>query len=236
MGKKINFNAPSDAVTCAMNEGFEKGMEIFAPKYFFGVASYDKEYQCVFDKSITINKKNFPKGKFPLFGGKVKDSKIGIYFFPYGLSGKFTVTNHPFTLKNGKKAEITMTIKYAIEIDDPRDVLEFNRMNAQWLPNSDGSHYRNSHFRDFIVEQLLTKHEKSLSTYSGTRHEGYIDKAWDYKGRKQSSTGHMVAEGYIVTYMQKMDLLLEKIFKSFGYKKTDVLSCHIEIDALNIVQ
>ncbi len=235
MGKKINFNAPSDAATCAMIEGFEKGMEIFSPKYFFGVASYDKQYQCVFDKSITINKKNFPKAKFPLFGGNVKDDKIGIYFFPYGLSGKFSVTDYPFTLKNGKKAIISMTIKYAIEIDEPNRVLEFNRMNSQWFPNNDGSHFRLSHFRDFIVEQLLTKQEKSLSTYSGTRHEGYIDKPWDYAGRKKSSTGHMVAEGYIVTYMQKMKLLLDNIFNSFGYKRTDVLSCHVEIDALNIV-
>ncbi|MBO7344831.1 MAG: hypothetical protein J6U92_02700 [Clostridia bacterium] len=235
MGKKINFNAPSDAATCAMTKGFEKGMEIFSPKYFFGVASYATKYQCVFDKSIVINKKNFPKAKFPFFGSKVKDDDIGIYFFPYGLSGKFSVKDYEFTLTNGLKAKVSMTIKYAIEIDDPGKVLEFNRMNYQWLPNSDGSHYRISHFNNFIVEQLVKKHPESLSKYSGTRHEGYVDKKWDYAGRKKSSTGHMVAEGYIVTYMQKMMLLLEKIFKSFGYKKTDVLSCHVEIDALNII-
>ena len=159
MGKKINFNAPSNAATCAMVEGFEKGMEIFSPKYFFGVASYDRKYQCVFDKSIVINKKNFPNAKLPLFGSNIKDDKIGIYFFPYGLKGNFSVKDYLFTLKNGMKAKVSMTIKYEIEIDDPGKVLEFNRMNAQWFPNTDGSHFRISHFNDFIVEQLVKKYD-----------------------------------------------------------------------------
>ncbi|MBQ4324789.1 MAG: hypothetical protein IJC29_03250 [Clostridia bacterium] len=219
MGKKLSITAPSDAMTCGVTEGIVKGMEIFCPEHFFGVAFFKYKYVAAFDKSIKISKKNFPNARFSLFSGKEKDGDIRVYFFPYGLKSSFEVTGREFAMENGKRATVTMSVKYEIEIEDPAKLGKFNSELGCWNPNKDGSVQRHQYMRTDLTRLLVEKRDDALAKQQGS---DWTDPSDARRGKPR----------YIVVQELRQRVLLESIFEDYGYKVT---SCDVKISDLRLL-
>lgn len=203
---KIYCKLPPDALFYGLRQPFAKGTVVYCPENHFGVAKQGDGALKFFDGSITVNKKNIPGLKEPFLFGKVQG--LDMYFYPYGMSGSFTRKGITFTSKNGKKAKVSLSVQYKVEMENPYNVLAMNDKLKLNNPNKDGSLTRPKYFVDDIVKYILEEGDSAFTKID-------MGPSWDMhfvegQGNRRPS------EMYTLTMKGKVTL--SNMFKSFGYK------------------
>ena len=203
--EKIYCKKPQDGLFYGLKQPFEKGTIVYCPENHFGVARQDGKLLTVFNDSVTINKKDIPGLKEPFLFGKVQG--LELFFYPYGLSGKFIKKDITFTSKNGKKASVSLSVKYDVLIETPSKTLVMNDKFMMNNPNSDGSLTRPEYFVKNIIKYILEEGESAYTKID-------MGAAWNTPYVKGESRN--TEEMYNLTLKGKVNL--KKMFESFGYK------------------
>ena len=203
--EKIYCKLPSDALFYGLRQPFSAGTVVYCPENHFGVAKQGDNALKFFDGSITVNKKDIPGLKMPFLFGKVQG--LDIFFYPYGMSGSFTRKDVAFTSKNGKKARVTLRVKYSVEMENPYNVLEMNQKLKLYNPCEDGALTRPKYFVDDVVKYIL---EEGDSAYTKID----MGSSWNMHF-VEGESNRRPQEMYTLTLQGRVTL--KNMFKSFGY-------------------
>ena len=206
----IYCKKPLGGLFYSLQQPFAKGTVVYCPENHFGVAKQGDNALKFFDEKVTVNSKDIPGLKVPFLFGKVQG--LDMYFYPYGLSGAFTKKDVVFTTKSGKKAKISLKVKYKVEIENVYNVLELNKKLKICKPNEDGTLTTPEYFTDYIAKYIL---EEGSSAYA----KANIDSLDSYvKGQEPSNPHRRGKPSEIVNLELKGMLSVDEIFKNFGYK------------------
>ena len=218
--EKIYCKLSSDSLFYGLDQPFAKGTVVYCPENHFGVAKQGDGALKFFNDKITVNSKDIPGLKAPFLFGKVQGLKM--YFYPYGMSGSFTKKDVKFTAKNGKKAKVSLTVKYDVEIENPYNVLTLNDKLKLYVPCKDGALTRPKYFADDIVKFILEEGESAYTKID-------MGSAWDtpYVQGETRNTHEM----YTLTLNGRVTL--KAMFKNFGYKVKDA---SVDILAFEIIK
>lgn len=212
--EKIYCKIPPDALFYGLRQPFAKGTVVYCPENNFGVARQDDKLLTVFNDSVTINKKDIPGLKEPFLFGKVQG--LDLYFYPYGMTGKFVKKDVTFTSKNGKKAKVSLRVKYNVQIEHPAKVLTINYKFMLNNPNKDGSLTRPEYFVKDIVKYILNEGDSAYTKID-------MGASWNMHF-VEGEANRRPSEMYDLTL--KGRVTLKSMFESFGYK---VNECSVEI-------
>lgn len=212
--EKIYCKIPPDALFYGLRQPFAKGTVVYCPENNFGVARQDDKLLTVFNDSVTINKKDIPGLKEPFLFGKVQG--LDLYFYPYGMTGKFVKKDVTFTSKNGKKAKVSLRVKYNVQIEHPAKVLTINYKFMLNNPNKDGSLTRPEYFVKDIVKYILNEGDSAYTKID-------MGSSWNMHF-VEGEANRRPSEMYDLTL--KGRVTLKSMFESFGYK---VNECSVEI-------
>ena len=212
--EKIYCKIPPDALFYGLRQPFAKGTVVYCPENNFGVARQDGKLLTVFNDSVTINKKDIPGLKEPFLFGKVQG--LDLYFYPYGMTGKFVKKDVTFTSKNGKKAKVSLRVKYNVQIEHPEKVLTINYKFMLNNPNKDGSLTRPEYFVKDIVKYILNEGDSAYTKID-------MGSSWNIHF-VEGESNRRPSEMYDLTL--KGRVTLKSMFESFGYK---VNECSVEI-------
>lgn len=208
--EKIYCKLPADALFYGLKQPFTPGTVVYCPENHFGVAQQGDNALKFFDEKITVNKKDIPGLKVPFLFGKVEGLKI--FFYPYGMSGRFTKRDIEFKSKNGKKARVALSVKYNVEMENPYNVLEMNQKFKLFVPCEDGALTRPKYFVNDVVKYIL---EEGDSAYTKID----MGPSWNIHFVEGESS-RRPSEMYTLTL--NGNITLKNMFKSFGYKPVDV--------------
>ena len=219
--EKIYCKLPPDALFYALDQPFTPGTVVYCPENHFGVAQQGDNALKFFDEKITVNAKEIPGLKVPFLFGKVQGLKM--FFYPYGMSGSFTQKGLTFTSKNGKKAKVSLSIKYKVEIENPYNVLEMNKKFQQYGPCKDGALTRPKYFAEKVAKYILNEGDSAYTKID-------MGASWNMHFVEGESS-RRPSEMYTLTLSG--NVTLKNMFKSFGYKPVDVSLQVLEFEMLN---
>lgn len=218
--EKIYCKIPQGKLFYGLRQPFAKGTVVYCPENNFGVARQDGKLLTVFNDSVTVNKKDIPGLKEPLLFGKVQG--LDLYFYPYGLSGKFIKKDITFTSKNGKKASVSLSVKYNVQIEHPAKILAMNDKFMMNIPNEDGSLTSPEVFVKNIIDYIIKEGDSAYTKIdmgpSWNMHfiEGQSD-------RRSSEMYDLTLKGRVT---------LKSMFERFGYKVTEASVTILEFKLL----
>lgn len=219
--EKIYCKLPPDALFYALDQPFTPGTVVYCPENHFGVAQQGDNALKFFDEKITVNAKEIPGLKVPFLFGKVQGLKM--FFYPYGMSGSFTKKDITFTSKNGKKARVSLSVKYKVEMENPYNVLEMNRKFELKGPCKDGALTRPKVFVENVVNYILNEGDSAYTKID-------MGPSWHIHF-VEGESNRRPSEIYAFWLNGRVNL--KKMFESFGYKPIDVSLTILEFETLN---
>ena len=217
----IYCKKPAGGLFYGLQQPFATGTVVYCPENHFGVARQGENALKFFDEKVTVNAKDIPGLKVPFLFGKVQG--LDMYFYPYGLSGVFTKKDLVFTTKTGRKAKISLKVKYKVEIDNVYNVLVLNKKLKLSKPNEDGTLTTPEAFTDYIAKYILEEGDSAYAKMGLSGLDSYVI------GQERSNPNRRGKPGEIVTLELKGMLSVGEMFKNFGYKLSDDSITNVDV-------